>query len=265
MQHFSGYGDLYGDLGEALLTYSPTVYAGTEVEGAEVSEGFELEDDEEFMELGSELDEEEFVDDEDDDIEEEEEEEEEEHVPKGIQDKETSNQQDWREAIEVDLRGDGDESVMLEHGLEGSLAAVWCSDSREALDAREKERLSASIFDYSTKFATSQERVEEEMMMGRALEGLPELRSPRSEWEQQMDASQRRAEEEQEIADAISKRTRAHYSLADMSLDQLETFLQESDEEDYFQNVDDEEEYRKFLAAVQEKIDTPDDESKQVK
>lgn len=35
-----------------------------------------------------------------------------------------------------------------------------------------------------------------------------------------------------------------------MSLDELETFLQESDEEDYFQNVDDEEEYRKFLAAV---------------
>lgn len=247
-----------------MKPYSPTLYAGTEVEGAEVSEGFEL-DDEEFMELGSELDEEEFVDDEDDDIEEEEEEEEEEHVPKGIQDEETPNQQDWREAIAVDLRGDGDESVMLEHGLEGSLAAVWCSDSREALDAREKERLSDSIFDYSTKFATSQERVEEEMMMGRALEGLPELRSPRSEWEQQMDASQRRAEEEQEIADAISKRTRAHYSLADMSLDQLETFLQESDEEDYFQNVDDEEEYRKFLAAVQEKIDTPDDESKQVK
>jgi hypothetical protein len=49
-----------------------------------------------------------------------------------------------------------------------------------------------------------------------------------------------------------------------MSLDQLETFLQESDEEDYFQNVDDEEEYRKFLAAVQEKIDMQEDENKQV-
>ncbi|KAL3699785.1 hypothetical protein R1sor_017807 [Riccia sorocarpa] len=55
--------------------------------------------------------------------------------------------------------------------------------------------------------------------------------------------------------DAISKRTRAHYSLADMSLDQLEMFLQESDEEEYFQNVDDEEEYRKFLLAVQEQQD----------
>jgi hypothetical protein len=49
-----------------------------------------------------------------------------------------------------------------------------------------------------------------------------------------------------------------------MSLDQLETFLQESDEEDYFQNVDDEEEYRKFLAEVQEKIDMQEDENKQV-
>jgi hypothetical protein len=49
-----------------------------------------------------------------------------------------------------------------------------------------------------------------------------------------------------------------------MSLDQLETFLQESDEEDYFQNVDDEEEYWKFLAAVQEKIDMQEDENKEV-
>ncbi|KAG6541685.1 hypothetical protein Mapa_016950 [Marchantia paleacea] len=60
--------------------------------------------------------------------------------------------------------------------------------------------------------------------------------------------------------DAISKRTRAHYSLADMSLDQLEMFLQESDEEEYFQNVDDEEEYRKFLLAVQEKEDGGDEQ-----
>jgi hypothetical protein len=50
-----------------------------------------------------------------------------------------------------------------------------------------------------------------------------------------------------------------------MSLDQLETFLQESDEEDYFQNVDDEEEYWKFLAAVQEKIDMQEDENKEEK
>jgi len=49
-----------------------------------------------------------------------------------------------------------------------------------------------------------------------------------------------------------------------MSLDQLETFLQESDEEDYFQNVDDEEEYRKFLAAVQEKVG-PEEHNKLVR
>ncbi|KAL2652074.1 hypothetical protein R1flu_020202 [Riccia fluitans] len=61
--------------------------------------------------------------------------------------------------------------------------------------------------------------------------------------------------------DAISKRTRAHYSLADMSLDQLEMFLQESDEEEYFQTVDDEEEYRKFLLAVQEQQDGGDEQS----
>ncbi|XAR48747.1 hypothetical protein NMG60_11031666 [Bertholletia excelsa] len=50
--------------------------------------------------------------------------------------------------------------------------------------------------------------------------------------------------------DAICKRTRAHYSLAGFTLDELETFLQETDDDDDLRNVDDEEEYRKFLAAV---------------
>ncbi|KAJ8559741.1 hypothetical protein K7X08_003799 [Anisodus acutangulus] len=50
--------------------------------------------------------------------------------------------------------------------------------------------------------------------------------------------------------DAICKRTRARYSLASFTLDELETFLQETDDEDDLQNANDEEEYRKFLAAV---------------
>lgn len=240
--------------------------AGAEMEGAEDLEGFELEDDDDFLELGSEVDEEEFVDDEDYDIEEddEEEEEEEEEVVKVEREQVSSSQQEWREAIEVELGEQVNESLNQRQGLEGSLQAVWCSDSREGLDGRERERLSASIFDFNTKYSSSQERVEEEMMMGRALESLPELHSPRSERQQELDASQQGAEEEVTIADAISKRTRAQYSLTDMSLDQLETFLQESDEEDYFQNVDDEEEYRKFLAAVQEKVDTEEHKQKQV-
>ena len=49
---------------------------------------------------------------------------------------------------------------------------------------------------------------------------------------------------------AICRRTRARYSLASFTLDELEAFLQETDDEDDVQNVDDEEEYRKFLAAV---------------
>ncbi|EPS74726.1 hypothetical protein M569_00028, partial [Genlisea aurea] len=49
---------------------------------------------------------------------------------------------------------------------------------------------------------------------------------------------------------AICMRTRARYSLASFTLDELETFLQETDDEDDLQRVDDEEEYRKFLAAV---------------
>lgn len=55
---------------------------------------------------------------------------------------------------------------------------------------------------------------------------------------------------------AISMRTRARYSLASFSLDELETFLQETDDEDDLQNVDDEEEYKKFLAAVLRGDDT---------
>ncbi|XP_068642235.1 uncharacterized protein [Aristolochia californica] len=50
--------------------------------------------------------------------------------------------------------------------------------------------------------------------------------------------------------DPICRRTRARYSLANFSLDELETFLQETDDEEDFQNADDEEEYRKFLTAV---------------
>ncbi|XWS15575.1 hypothetical protein CRYUN_Cryun34aG0012500 [Craigia yunnanensis] len=50
--------------------------------------------------------------------------------------------------------------------------------------------------------------------------------------------------------DAICRRTRARYSLASFTLDELEVFLQETDDEDDVQNVDDEEEYKKFLAAV---------------
>lgn len=56
--------------------------------------------------------------------------------------------------------------------------------------------------------------------------------------------------------DAICKRTRARYSLASFTLDDLEAFLQETDDEDDIPNVDDEEEYRKFLAAVLHSGDT---------
>ncbi|KAI3990758.1 hypothetical protein MKX01_023058 [Papaver californicum] len=50
--------------------------------------------------------------------------------------------------------------------------------------------------------------------------------------------------------DAICRRTRARYSLASFTLEELVTFLQETDDDDDLQNVDDEQEYRKFLAGV---------------
>ncbi|KAJ6823704.1 uncharacterized protein M6B38_127595 [Iris pallida] len=55
---------------------------------------------------------------------------------------------------------------------------------------------------------------------------------------------------EADTEDAICRRTRARHSLANYTLEELETFLQESDDECDIPNVDDEEEYRKFLAAV---------------
>lgn len=60
----------------------------------------------------------------------------------------------------------------------------------------------------------------------------------------------RKAMVDLDTEDAICMRTRARYSLASFTLDELETFLQETDDEDDLQNVDDEEEYKKFLAAV---------------
>lgn len=84
---------------------------------------------------------------------------------------------------------------------------------------------------------------------------LSDLRSSPGKLKQTLQSQKDQSDEEEQVVDAICKRTRAQYSLADMSLDELETFLQGSDEEDYFQNVDDEEEYRKFVAAVQGRLD----------
>lgn len=59
-------------------------------------------------------------------------------------------------------------------------------------------------------------------------------------------------DDDEEEEDAICRRTRARYSLANCSLDELETFLQETDDDEDIQNVDDEQEYNKFLKAVLE-------------
>ncbi|KAI3680530.1 hypothetical protein L6452_35302 [Arctium lappa] len=62
--------------------------------------------------------------------------------------------------------------------------------------------------------------------------------------------SQKPVVDDDDDEDAIWRRTRARYSLVSSTLDELETFLQETDDEDDLHNIDDEEEYRKFLAAV---------------
>ncbi|MCO5588920.1 hypothetical protein L7F22_042881 [Adiantum nelumboides] len=114
--------------------------------------------------------------------------------------------------------------------LDASLGASSSSDEEHS-DFRYNESPEETSGDFATLFTLS---------------GLP--RNDDSGVETSLGQS---PQEEDQIVDAICRRTRAHFSLTDMSLDELETFLQESDEEDYFQNVDDEEEYRKFVATVQ--------------
>ncbi|PKU72431.1 hypothetical protein MA16_Dca017920 [Dendrobium catenatum] len=64
------------------------------------------------------------------------------------------------------------------------------------------------------------------------------------------EASSSLSSENEDNDDAICRRTRARHSLANYTLEELETFLQESDDDDDLHNVDEEEEYHKFLAAV---------------
>jgi len=74
--------------------------------------------------------------------------------------------------------------------------------------------LSASIFDYGSRSAGFQ--VGEEMVMGHNLENLPDQWSLSGET-CAADTSQHSTEEEGTVRDAISKRTCAHYSLADVT------------------------------------------------
>jgi hypothetical protein len=115
------------------------------VEGGEDFQGFELEDDDGFLELVSEVDEEEFVDDEDHDEEEDEEDEDEDEddededeALEGEGRQVGLSQQDWREAIEVDLGERVSEMIIGGQRLgERELQAIWCNDSREGLNNRE--------------------------------------------------------------------------------------------------------------------------------
>jgi hypothetical protein len=111
--------------------------AGREVEGGEAFQGFELEDDDGFLELGSEVDEEEFVDDEDhgEEEDEDEEDEDEEEALEGEGRQFGLSQQDWREAIEVDLGERVSEMIIRRQRLgDRELQAIWCNDSREGLN-----------------------------------------------------------------------------------------------------------------------------------
>ncbi|GAQ84850.1 hypothetical protein KFL_002090020 [Klebsormidium nitens] len=57
------------------------------------------------------------------------------------------------------------------------------------------------------------------------------------------------AEEGKEPLDGPAKRTRAQVSLAELTWEELDTFLQD-DEDDFFPGIDDDEEYARFLASI---------------
>jgi hypothetical protein len=76
--------------------------------------------------------------------------------------------------------------------------------------------LSASIFDYGSRSAGFQVGEGHNLVMGHNLENLPDQWSLSSET-CAADTSQHSTEEEGTVRDAISKRTRAQYSLADVT------------------------------------------------
>ena len=83
-------------------------------------------------------------------------------------------------------------------------------------------------------------------LSSRCLQGLPDIKHQSNEGSDIKPSS---------AGDALSKRTRSGCSLVDVSLELLETRLPESDEMDYFETVNDEEEYHNFLTAVREAVD----------
>lgn len=231
-----------------FLQHSPSPEASSSLsseneEGLDEDANDQLEGEENgtmWLELGSDVEEDEFAD-EDEDIDEDE----------NVED----NNEEVGDQLEVNQQGP---TVGLDREDMDTNALDTCSAQGE-LPAQECEigdRIDSNVCDCSGSAESAKklaDRAEEELL-GQTMDALPDLKSPRKSFVE----IQRCQTDDEDVEDAIFKRTRARYSLADLSLDELETFLQESDEDDYFQNVDDEEEYRKFLAAVTEKSEGND-------
>lgn len=223
-----------------FLQHSPSPEASSSLsseneEGLDEDANDQLEGEENgttWLELGSDVEEDEFAD-EDEDIDEDENVED---NNEEVGDQPEENQQGLTTGLD---REDMDNNALDTCYAEGELPAHEC-EIGEAIDSNGGD---GSGSDESAKKLA--DRAEEELL-GQTMDALPDLKSPRKS----IIERQRCQTDNEDVEDAIFKRTRARYSLADLSLDELETFLQESDEDDYFQNVDDEEEYRKFLAAV---------------
>ncbi|CAN6457158.1 unnamed protein product [Victoria cruziana] len=149
--------------------------------------------------------------------------------------------------------GDNLQTEAREEVIDGKEAGLCESGKRKRLPIAENEMdgNSEEKDNLATEGYANAMRKEQELL-DQTMDALPDLNISRK---QVIHVQNGLGSEEEDDEDAICRRTRARVSLRDLSLDELEMFLQETDEEDYFQNVDDEEEYRKFLAAV---IGNPD-------
>eukprot|EP01018_Ginkgo_biloba_P014649 Gb_20931 [translate_table: standard] len=202
------------------------------------------ENDNAWLELGSEVEEDEFAgnyEDEDEDPDEDD---------NGDDDNEQGIKQGNKNQLELSIESDRVEmenNTLVPYSVRAEIYTKQCQlgegNDHDSCNASGPDERAGQLTDKA-----------EEELLGRTMDALPDLKSPRKP----VIERQRGQSNDEEVEDAICKRTRAHYSLADLSLDELETFLQESDEDDYFQNVDDEEEYRKFLAAVAGKLEGND-------
>ncbi|CAM6127949.1 unnamed protein product [Calypogeia fissa] len=165
------------------------------------------------------------------------------------------NENEDEEEEEEEEEEDGDDRYL---GTAEDVQQMFNGSAEEFMDGVGELDGDDKFFELATDYEEEEDyKVNEDCIAPYVLQ-QEQQQQPRGPAGEVVRSDESEGEREDDIADPICSRTRARYSLADMSLDQLETFLQGSDEEKDFEAVDDREEYEKFLRAVLE--DLPESE-----